>query len=474
MMNKKLTLFFYVIFIITHIINLEKLPIFEDEALYLFLSDKISSSPLQFFFIYPQNGLLPMFGWLISLLNIFFQDSLITGRLLNVLLASTLIFWVVKIGNLYKLDKRFQLMSIILLIISPIIHLNSRVALLDISVLVFTAWYIYFTLKYLRVADHYTLYYLFFCALAAFLTKATSIFGLLPVIFLIWQNYKKNRILSLRLISVYVFAFITVGSLMFFFGTQISEDSGSSLVTHKSPPEILNQVKMNIFLTYYWAKAYYLPFFFLPVIYLLFHHKIKNHQFYLFMVIWIISSIIFMVTLNRFYYPRHILILSLPLIVFTSALLTAIPKRISLIIFIAICLIRLQLTWNIIANIYQADLALEDRFEYFENYTSGINLPKIASFLTDISKDKPITLWVDGSYVLEYGLRRELKNNQIIFKSYKLGDDFLPHPLSLVTKGHLPTYVLTNKWQPLNINELNLIKSFDVSFRHTQRLYIIP
>lgn len=473
-MNKKTVFFFWIIFIIAHLIRLNQLPIFEDEALYLFLSDKISSSPFHFFFIYPQNGLLPMFGWLVSLVNIFFHDSLIAGRFLNVLLASTLIIWIVKIGKLLKMGRQFQLMSIILLIISPIIHLNSRVSLLDISVLVFTSWYVYFTLEYIKTANQRGLFYLFFLALAAFLTKATSFFGLLPVVFLILQNYKRNKIILLKLIAVYILVFAVFGLLIFFFGSQISGDSGSSLITNNSPLEILGKIKINIFLTYHWAKTYYLPFFFLPVIYFFFRNHFKNHKFYLLMIIWFLSSIVFMITLNRFYYPRHILILSLPLIVITCALLSEIPRRLGLILFIIICLARLQLSWNIVTSISQADLALEDRFEYFENYTSGSNLAKIASVLKELSNNKPITLWLDGSYVLEYGLRRELKDEQIIFKSYRLGDNFAPHSPSAVTKDSLPTYVLTNKWHPLNLNQLKLVKSFDISFRHTQFLYIFP
>ena len=471
---------FWIIFIISHLVFLTSLPIFEDEAIYLYLADKIPENPLQFLFVYASSyGLLPMFGWLVSVFKLFLQDSLIAGRVLNVLLASTLIFWVVKIAQLFKMNKFFTFSAIILLIISPIIHLNSRVALLDTSILVFTAWYIYFTLKYLKERKFKDIFFLFFSVLAAILTKPTAVFGLIPVIYLLFLCYTKNkkRLLSglIYITPAYLIPFIFMGLIIVIFGSQILGDSGSSLIFHQPLRDIMAKIKINIFLTSIWSKTYYLPFLLLPVFFIIFHKFIKNRNFYLLMVIWLISSVIFMITLNRFYYPRHILILSLPLIAIASAFLSEIPRKSATVIFLLLSLTKIQLGWDIITSISNAEIALEDKFEYFENYTSGQNINLISDYINELSYNQPITVWLDGSYVMEYGLRRATKNTNVIFKSFRLDDNLLQHSPGTVFKDTgRKTYVIVNRWEPINSQSLKLIKSFPVSFRHSQHLYLLP
>lgn len=478
-MSKKIILLVWIIFIISHLINLTSLPLFEDEALYLLLSDQISKSPFQNFFIYPINGLLPMFGWMISVTNLFFHDSFIAGRFLNVLLASTLIFWIVKISNLYNLNNTFQVMAFILLIISPIIHLNSRVALLDTSILVFTAWYIYFTAIYLKTTKNIYLLGLLLSLLPTFLTKATAFFGLFPVLLLIFINFKKDykfKLSYLKLFFTYFIVGIILILIFYKFGDQIFKDSGSSLIFHEQFSQILSKIKLNLFLTFIWVKVYYLSFVPVPILFIIFWNKIKKWEIYSLLAVWIFSSIIFMIILNRFYYPRHILILSLPIIIISCVMLSEIPKKVAIIFFLFICLIRIVLGLDIITKISHTDLALEDRFEYFENYTSGVNIKPITNTLEELSKGKQIIVWLDGSYVLEYGLRRESNNNtNIQFKSFKLNKSFTQKESQIVGKDpHNETYVIVNRWSPQNIKELKLIKTFDNSFRHGQQFYIIP
>lgn len=71
-------------------------------------------------------------------------------------------------------------------------------------------------------------------------------------------------------------------------------------------------------------------------------------------------------------------------------------------------LLRSLLTWDILTAVAQADIACEDRFVYFEKNTS--------------------TVWLNGSWVMEYGLRRAIDGSANINpRSFRLGDKFLPH-----------------------------------------------
>lgn len=477
-MNNKFLFLFWLLFIVTHIINVANMPIFEDEGEYLLLAEAIKQNIFANLFIYLQNGLLPMFGWLVALISFIFSDTLIAGRVLNVLLASTLIFWIPKIARIFNMSKFFVFASELLLIVSPIILLNSRVALLDTSVLVFIAWYIYFTAKVIKEKKWIDSVWLFFSLVGALLTKATALFGLLPVIYLCIDGLLGKKYLKEKFVKIavpYFLAFAIFLGFFLVFSNEIENDSGSSLITHLAVSKIFAQIKNNAWLTVHWFGVYYQPLLLGFLAPLLFYRHIKQRKLYLLMGMWIFSSLLFMVFFNRFYYPRHLLLISLPLITIIAGIISEIPRKYGLLLFLIILSIRLSLSYDIVTNPFYADIALEDRFSYFEDYSSGVNIPKVTQRLQELSSNGSIVVWLDGSYVFEYGLRREFeKNANISFKSFSLGDRYIRHEPGFISKdSKLPTYVVINRWNPKNKNELKLVESYKVSFRHTQYLYLI-
>lgn len=475
-MDKKLVFIFWILFIGIYSVNLTLLPLFEDEAEYLFLAEAIKQNFLGSFFIYPQYGLFPLFGWLVALLNFFITDSLVAGRMVNIFLASSLIWWIWAIGQLYKLPKQFFLAAFILLITSPILLLNARVALLDTAVLVFTAWYLYFALKIFINPTKKDYIGLFIAMLAALLTKATVLFGIPAVlIFVFLESYQKRLINKnvVWLILVSGFAFIISGGLFLSFRQQISSDSGSSILQYFTMESLFKRIRLNSWLTFHWATIYYQPALIALLEYIVFFKKIKHKKLYLMLGLWVIAAMGVTITLNRFYYPRHILILVAPIIIFVAGILAFIPKKIGIPLFILIILPRLFFDWTIISAPQKADLAFEDKLSFYEDYTSGIGIRDLATSLDSLSKEHKIVVWLDGSYVLQYGLPRELRYNQnIIFKSFNpfLGSFFKSSGV-VVKDDNVPTYAIVNRWYPSNVKKLKLIKSFPVSFRHTRYLY---
>lgn len=477
-MDKKIVFALWIIFIVIYSVNLTLLPIFEDEAEYLLLAEAIRKRPLDNFFIYPQNGLFPLFGWVAAVFNIFIKDSLIAGRIINILLASSLVWWIWFLGRLYNLPKGFSLIAILLLVTSPILLLNARVALLDTMVLVLTAWYLYFALKIVISPTKKDYFGLFITLLTALLTKATVLFGVPAIVMLIVIEIynKKNLDKNIKLIIfICCLAFLLSGTLFLFFSQQISRDSGSSVLSHFTSESLIKRIKLNSWLTYHWTTIYYQPALIALLEYLIFFKQIKYKKLYLILGLWVVISLGVMISLNRFYYPRHILILVAPLVIFIAGIIISIPKIVSIPLFLLIMLPRVIFDWQIMFFPHQASLAAEDKFSFFEDYTSGKRIPEIARTLNNLSVNKKIILWLDGSYVMEYGLRREIKNNPNIYiKSFRLGEKFIPHNVEEVNKiGGMITYVIVNRWAPLNLNELSLVKDFPVSYRHSQILYML-
>ncbi len=483
-MKFRFVFIFWLLFLSLYLLGTTKFPIFEDEAEYLLLAERITNNPTSNLFIYLQNGLLPFYGFLVAVLTKVFGDSLVAGRVLNILLASSLVFWVNSVTKLFRLPSFFALSTISFLIASPILILNTRVVLLDIPVLVFIAWYIYLTTKLINQPNRKPIFFLsllFLVFVAAFLTKATSLFGLPAAMFLIFssiKNEKKVKLIHLKIFSVCFGALLISGLVFISFAGQIGADSGSSLITNLTLAELFPKIKLNLWLTFIWAKVYYWPYFFVllaPLLIVLYKPEKKTRQFFWAMIIWILTSLIIMILFNRFYFPRHILIIVVPLIFIAAYVMVELPRLVGVVFFLTIFFMQINFSSKIIYNPQKTAIALEDRFSYFENYTSGVTIKDISNTLVRFSDKEPITVWLDGSYVLEYGLRREMKDNSNIhFKSFRLSDNFYPHGLTPVYRDDdKQTFAISNRWEPTNVKNLKVIKSFSVSFRHAQNLYLV-
>jgi len=478
-MKNKFIFFIISLFIALHLIDLKNFPLFEDEAMFLLLADEIVKDPINNFFIFSENGLMPMFGWLVAVFTFLIKDSFLAGRVVNILLASSLIIWVAKFARLYNLPDNFLYFASIFLLFSPVLLLNSGVALLDTLVLVFTAWYLYFTINSLNNPTKFNFTGLFVSLLFAFLTKATAFFGIPVAVAILMINAKTikvNKAIYLKIACIYLLTILIMAITLWPHFQPILDDSGSSFITNLQLSEITHKIYNNLWLTLHWFWTYYGHFILILVPIILFFKKLKFTTIYFIALIWLLAAALPMIIFNRFYFPRHTLLLIFPIVILVSGILSEIPKKIALIFFGIMLLLRLELSLEITQSTNQTEMALEDKFVYFENYTSGSTLFEIASFIKDISNSQLIIVYLDGSYVMEYGLRRMLENNNnIILRSFRLGDKFLPHaPVAVQKTDDKPTFVLVNKWIPKNIDELKLIQSFDVSFRHSQRLYAVP
>lgn len=480
-MDKKIILLFWIIFILVYSVNILKFNIFEDEAQYLLLAEAIVENPTGNFFIYIENGLLPLFGWIVAAFTKVLGDSLLVGRMVDVFLASTLIFWAYFIGKAYDLPKRFIIYTGLLFIASPILVLHSRVSILDIPILVFTSWYIYFTIRLLEKPDRAGFFGFTLSLLFAFLTKATAILGIPVVLYLVFSHLRAKKkldrgggyILGILLrVGCYTLLFLLV------FGDQIIRDSGSSIITQLPWYQVIDRVKINFWLTFNWSIIYFFQFLLPLVIFILFFKNLKRGNIYTIVFIWIISNLLITIISNRFYFTRHTLILSAALILFAATVLSEIPKKIALVCFIIILILKGGLVFEILIRPEDANIALEDHSSYFEDYTSGVNLDNIVRKLELLAKEEEITVWLDGTYVMEYGLRYKLSDNQraivkINFKSFRLGEKNLVRQSHQVDKVlDQKTYVLVNKYFPANIDQLKLIDSFPAGLRGGQKLYV--
>lgn len=474
---------FWATFVLIFTYRLIKFPIFEDEAIHLLMSERLFNDPLNNFFTFMRHGFLPTLGWLIFLVRFFVEDSLFAGRLLNVLLASSLFYWLYLVKKEYKLPMRFFILSSTLFLFSPILFLNSRVTLLDTPVMVFSAWCLYLLVLSLRKQKPVFHILFFLILLFCLLIKFTSLFIIPSLIYILYVKYKKTGKLAkckyplLMLFSAFMVFFL----IIFPFFYSVSGVLGTGLVFNLKIGDILSKVHQNFWLFLNWSKVYY-PFFplsvFFFVILLLGKRKTKGNELMTALLIWFVTSFFTMVFFNRFFYPRHILMLLVPLQVISIFVLQKYSLKVSCAFVIFLVLMRITLFRDLLLNFTKAEMAKEDRFQYLEDYTSGINIDDIANFLSDKSVENPnkrITVWLDGSWVMEYGLRRALKNNsRIELKSFA---DFESQRFAIPRKvfkdNNELNYAVVNKYRPLNINSLEPEKIFSWGGYHPEYLYAV-
>lgn len=474
---------FWATFVLIFTDHLIKFPIFEDEAIHLLMSERLFNDPLNNFFIFMHHGFLPTLGWLIFLVRFFVEDSLFAGRLLNVLLASSLFFWLYLVRKEHKLPMRFFILSSILFLFSPILFLNSRVALFDTLVMVFSAWCLYLLILSLRKQRPVFHVLFFLMLLFCLLIKFTSLFIIPSLIYILYVKYKKTGKLAKCKYPLLIlfFAFIAFFLIIFPFFSSVSGVLETGLVFNLKIDDILSKVHQNFWLFLNWSKVYY-PFFplsiFFFVILLLGKRKTKGIELMVALLIWFITSMLTMVFFNRFFYPRHILMLLIPLQVIPIYVLLKYSLKVSCVFVIFLVLMGITLFRDLLLDFTKAEMAKEDRFQYLEDYTSGMNIDDIANFLSDKSMKNPsrkITVWLDGSWVMEYGLRRALKNNpRIELKSFT---DFESQrfaiPGKILKDDNELNYAVVNKYKPLNINSLVLEKVFSWQGYHPEYLYVV-
>ncbi|MBP7768244.1 phospholipid carrier-dependent glycosyltransferase [Candidatus Woesebacteria bacterium] len=82
-----ISVFFVLLYLLTHLIALVKLPVFSDEAIYIRWAQLIMDEPLRYLFFPLNDGKTPLFIWLLVPFQYIFSDQLYAGRFLSVLVG---------------------------------------------------------------------------------------------------------------------------------------------------------------------------------------------------------------------------------------------------------------------------------------------------------------------------------------------------------------------------------------------------
>ena len=139
-----ISLFYFLI----RLINLTKLPIFNDEAIYLDWGWRMTHIPGNLYFsLY--DGKQPFLMWIFGIFESLLVDPLFAGRLVSVLTGFLTLLGIYSIGTQY-FNKKVVYFAALFYVVTPLFSFYDRQALMESSITAVNIWSCYFFLRFIE------------------------------------------------------------------------------------------------------------------------------------------------------------------------------------------------------------------------------------------------------------------------------------------------------------------------------------
>ncbi len=205
-----------------HLINLTQLPVFADESIYIRWSQLIIDDWRQYLFFPLNDGKTPIFIWALVPFQLIFQDQLFAGRFLSVIVG---LFQVIIIGLISKnlsLNKRTQLISMMLSAILPYWYFHHHLALMDGMLALFASVACLFSIKLASNINskHNPKKTFMYCLLTglfiglSLLTKLPALL-LIPSVIIAGLLIKQNTLKNWTKLLIYLCISTIIGAIIF-------------------------------------------------------------------------------------------------------------------------------------------------------------------------------------------------------------------------------------------------------------------
>ncbi len=397
-----------IIYWLTRVVNLELLPIFGDEGIYIRWA-KTAWHDASWRFISLTDGRQPLQTWAtIPFLKLFPQQPLFAGRLFSVFFGFLGLLGFFSL-NFYLFGKRAAYLSSILYLTSPFLLLYQRMALADAAVNTFYIYLLFFSIllvKTLRLDIG-----LIFGGIAglALLTKSTTQLFILSSLFapiLIFKKINKsfiekkiNFLILFGIALIVAFGFYNIQRLSPFMH-YIAQKNKTFVLTFSEwlrNPLAFFPHNVKIIPYYLLFESGFLIGIFSLLGFISLFKKNKNLAFYL--LIWFFLPFFAIAFLSKVIFPRYLIYLNSLLIIFAIFyLLTLKNKKIFSFLFYLLLINFFIFDYPIIFKPERMLLPEIDRGQYIEGITAGYGVRDIIEFSRQKSKEKPVILLAEGDF----------------------------------------------------------------------------
>ena len=399
-----------ILFFLTRIVYLDKLPIFSDEGIYIHWA-RIAWHDASWRFISLTDGRQPLQTWgTIPFLKLFPQNLLFGGRMFSVaagFISSVGIFSLL----FYLFGKKSAFWGVFLYIFTPFFLFYDRIALADSAVNAGFIWVLFFSILMIKTL-RFDLALLFgLTAGMAMLTKSSvRLFIMLSAFapILIW-NKKEKKVINRTINYFILFAFVFFTAIIIYNIQRLSpfmhyiELKNNTFVMPfsdfiKSPFAVLwpylKLIPFYVFSEIGWLTG------FLGIIGLVILLK-KDLNLGLYFLIWLVLPYFAIAGFSRVIFPRYLIFFATLLMIFSAYFLSNLKSKIiKLILFILFLLISAYYAYGFYFNPSAIPFPEIDKGQYVEGETAGFGAKEIMEFARFKSKEKQVVILAEGDYGL--------------------------------------------------------------------------
>lgn len=399
---------FFVLFLFTRLVNLEKFPIFGDEGIYIHWA-KTAWHDASWRFVSLTDGKQPLQTWgIIPFLKLFPTNALLAGRLFSV---TTGFIGLVGMFSIlfYLFGKRIAFVGSLLYILTPYFLFYDRMALSDSGVNAGFIWMLFFSILLVRTLRLDIALVFGLISGLTLLTKSSArlFLGLsfLAPILILEKNIKK---FVSRLINFLVLFGVTGALALAMYNIQrlspflhfVEEKNKTFVMTFGeffATP--FAYVKGNFGLIPYYVLSeggIFLAIGGIIGLLLLLKHSRKLGAYFLCWFVFPYTAIAFF---SKVLYPRYLNFYASLLLVPFSFLLTKIKKSIFLYAFIVLTIASIAYyDFTILFDQSKIPFPDIDRGQYITGITAGWGVKELVEFAREKSKEKKVILMAEGDF----------------------------------------------------------------------------
>jgi 4-amino-4-deoxy-L-arabinose transferase-like glycosyltransferase len=412
------------LFLATRLINLTKLPMFTDEAIYIRWS-QIGSRDANWRFISLVDGKQPLFTWIMMVFLRFFRDPLVAGRLVSVMAGFfTAIGVYVTAHELFK-SKKTAVIASLLYILIPFGLVYDRMALYDSLTATLSIWNLYLAILLVRRVRLDVALLLGLGLGLGMLNKTSGFLSLymLPGTLLLfnWQHDGRVRRLFRWIVFTIIAAIISqllysVLRLSPLYAMVGQKDAVFVYTFHEWLMHPFNFLLGNIHGLFDWAIHYLTwPIFVASLLagFSLWKRPLEK----LVLLGWWFAPFFALALDGRVLYPRFILFMIIPLMILAALTVQWVWEHFQgsvwrWVLLAILFFVSIYTDYFVIMNPLYAPIPSADAGQYIDNWPSGWGVSQVNTYLLAQSKKGKVTVYTDGTFgLLPYAIEIYLVDN---------------------------------------------------------------
>lgn len=451
--------FLSLIYFATRLYNIQSLPIFTDEAIYVRWS-QIARYDASWRFISLTDGKQPSFVWAAMIIMRFVQDPLLAGRLVSVVSGFATLIGVYLLAFEVFRSRRIGFAAALIFVFYPFALVYDRMALYESLVAGFCVWSLYLYIRLVRHLRVDTALILGMVLGGGVLTKSSGFLSiyLSPLIVLLLNLRQEQKVK--KLIRLALLLFLSAGLAYGYYSMlrlspffHIIDDKNSVFVYPFN--EWINHPFRFVLGNLSGMIDWLINYMSYPVLGLVAVSFIVNRGKYwrekILLFLWFALPFLALSIFAKLLYPRFIYFMTMPLIILASYSLYNFYERfknvLSRIILLLLFLgLFLRADYYILNDFSHAPIPMLDLEQYINGWPAGGGIQEVISFLSKESQKKKIYVLSTGTFgsLPTYAVEIYLGDNKNIEKRgiYPV-PPVIPDDIILKSKT-MPTFVFTS------------------------------